>query len=156
MSSSFYPARKIIRNVWIGSQGDAQDEEFMHKNDIRLVVNCSKDIPFYFEHIPGIRVSLDDDPAQNDTMTKNLPFIVGVIDAFSKQRGVGVLVHCYAGMQRSATCVAALLIKVHGWDPDRTMSWIKTKKPETFHPVPTFKKAMWGFYANETPKKTLD
>jgi protein-tyrosine phosphatase len=145
-STSYYPARKIVRNVWIGSKGDAQDALFMHKNNIRLVVNCSKDIPFYFQDIPGIRVSLDDDPAQNDTMAKNLPFAVGVVDAFSRQHGVGVLVHCYAGMQRSATCVAALLMKLRGWDPDHTMSWIKKKKPETFSPIPTFKQAMWSFY----------
>jgi protein-tyrosine phosphatase len=147
LDMGYYPARKICKNVWIGSQGDACSDSFMRENNVRLIVNCTRDIPFYFEDIPAHRVSVDDDVTYNHAMLKELPFVVTLLESHSKQRGISVLVHCYAGMQRSATCVAAWIMKTHGWTPARTIAWLQAKKPETFRPFPTFEKALWEYYS---------
>ena len=56
--------------------------------------------------------------------------------------GQGVLVHCRAGMQRSAAVVAAYVMWKRGWTANKALEFINRKKNETFWPVPTFEAAL--------------
>jgi protein-tyrosine phosphatase len=40
-----------------------------------------------------------------------------------------VYVHCLAGVNRSATVVTAYLMLEHGWDRDRALAHVKSKRP---------------------------
>jgi protein-tyrosine phosphatase len=64
-----------------------------------------------------------------------------------KPEGEGVLVHCHAGMQRSAGSVALYLIAVKGLTADDAMAFIKKMRPITFTPRANFEKAIRGFEA---------
>jgi protein-tyrosine phosphatase len=46
--------------------------------------------------------------------------------------GKGVLVHCFAGVSRSASVVAAFLMAREGLTAAQAMARIRTTKPETF------------------------
>jgi dual specificity MAP kinase phosphatase len=138
----YYPAKMIRPGLWIGSEGDSQDPAFMAKNNIGLVVNASKTIPFLDQtNVEKYRVPVDDTPRDNAVMYSHFPVAVVTIDSVLR-RGKGVLVHCRAGMQRSATVVAAYLMYKYGLSAKDAMAAIKGTKTETFWPVPTFKVAL--------------
>jgi protein-tyrosine phosphatase len=134
----FFPAKEIRPGLWIGSEGDSRNPDFMAKHNIAFVVNCSNNIPFTV--IPGVeyyRIPVDDAPSNSDVILSHWPIVVRAIDSVL-QRGKGVLVHCRAGMQRSAGTVAAYLMYKYGLSAKNAMAAIKQRKSETFWPTPTF------------------
>lgn len=134
----FFPAKEIRPGLFIGSEGDSQNPAFIKAHDIALVVNCSKTIPFLT--MPGLeyyRIPIDDATSNTNVLLDHLPIVVRVIDTVL-QRGKNVLVHCRAGMQRSAATVAAYLMYKYNLSAANAMSAIKSRKSETFWPTPTF------------------
>jgi protein-tyrosine phosphatase len=140
MSGRFYPARQIVPNLWIGSAADAVDVAAARRRNFRLVVNCSRDIPPGLD-IPVYRIPIDDWAGESRALLKHLPRILPVVDAVL-EAGHGVLVHCFAGMQRSAAVVTAYLMWKHGYTAAEAMAGVQRIKPETFTPEPTFVKAL--------------
>lgn len=137
----FYPAKEIIPGLWIGSAGDAADAQFMNTAKIGFIVNCSKDLPFSFPEIPGIRVAVHDHPVENFEMLRRLPGVVRAIDK-KMRANVPVLVHCYAGISRSATVVAAYLMCRYGLSKKDAIALVKSMKSETFQPRVNFERAL--------------
>lgn len=138
----YFPAKMIVKNLWIGSEGDSQDPQFMAENDIAFVVNCSRNIEFL--NVPGIeyyRIPIDDANDENEVLLSHLPIVVRAIDSVLA-RGKGVLVHCRAGMSRSASTVAAYLMYKYNVSAKNAISAIKNRKKETFWPVPVFANAL--------------
>lgn len=141
----YYPAQEIQPGLWIGSKQDSQNPEFMRKHNIGLVVNATRSIPFI--NVPGVeqyRIPVDDATNENDTMLSHWPVVVRAIDTVL-QRGKSVLVHCHAGIQRSASTVAAYLMYKYKMSADNAIAAIKSRKPETFWPVPTFSTALKNY-----------
>ena len=142
--AAFYPAKQIVRNLWIGSEGDSSSDAFFKKRNIRLVVNATANIPFAtaaWPEVQTVRVPVDDDPNENETMLRHLPVVVLVIDDVL-DHGHGVLVHCRAGMQRSAAVVAGYLMWKRGMTADQALEFINKRKHETFWPRATFESAL--------------
>lgn len=142
-SGAFFPAKEIIPGLWIGSEGDSRDRSFFKKHDIGLVVNATANIPIkdMGPDVKAYRIPVDDSPDENETMLKHLPIVVMAIDDVL-EHGNGVLVHCRAGMQRSAAVVAAYLMWKRGMTANDAFDYINKKKHETFWPVPTFEPAL--------------
>lgn len=145
----FFPAKEICPKVWVGSRVDAHDPDFLRSKNIRHIINCTKDVSFKFPKLNGFRIPVDDDPVENGTMFRNLSVAVDAIESAISFGNEAVLVHCAAGMQRSATVVAALLMRRHHWTPPRAMAYMQSIKSEVFKPYPTFAKALSEFYERE-------
>jgi protein-tyrosine phosphatase len=64
--------------------------------------------------------------------------------------GQPILVHCAAGMQRSAACCAMFLIAAMKMKPDEAIAFIREKRPIAFRPGVNFKDAIEGFYKSYT------
>lgn len=132
--TNFYQARRVAPNVWVGSRADAADPTFMRRNDIRLIVNCTRDVPMFFERtIKSYRVPVDDSPDDADAMARYLPIAALMIDD-AVRYGHNVLVHCYAGMNRSATVAAAYLMFSRDMSAAQAVAAIRRVKPECFQP----------------------
>jgi protein-tyrosine phosphatase len=130
---------KIMNRIYLGNIHAAKDKEFMKKHKIKAVLNCSKekDIPnFYCESsIEYMRVPVDDSLKQTDfdKMYKLLPSAVEYIAKHADILKQNILIHCWAGKQRSVICVAAYLVAKHGLTPDEACKYILKKRPEAFH-----------------------
>lgn len=143
MNNRYYPAKEILPGLWIGSEADAKNPNF---TEDAFVVNCTTDVPLPKNAAGRYHIKIWDHPSQHEELLKNLPIVVRAIDEYLA-RGKKVLVHCRAGMQRSAATVAAYIMYKRGYTWDEAKKFIQAKKPETFTPVPTFDKTMKVYYA---------
>ena len=106
-------ATEIIPGVFVGNQFTAADKAFFINNNIRRVVNCTPDLPFYFESagVQYYRIPLNDlsDDVNNGIMKNHLLPVIHFIYGGRPSRESGVLIHCHAGVSRSCTVAVALL-----------------------------------------------
>jgi hypothetical protein len=115
-------ADEIIPGLWLANYKPGLDIDFLKKNNIDVIINCTPDIPFYNEifdekdisqlkKMETFRISVYDSLLEKDILLMEqyfkyvLPFMVKkYIDEKKK-----ILIHCRAGAQRSAIVVAAFL-----------------------------------------------
>jgi len=119
---------EIIPHLYLASFQDAK--EHATGSDM-FVINCSKDLPMIETSGGWTRLYVDDSPRDMYLMTANLPIMVRYIDDQMKA-GKNVLVHCFAGQQRSATVIAAYLVEKRGFSIEQAIDFIKSKKQDAF------------------------
>lgn len=129
---------KIIPKLYLGNYQAAKDPIFFKENKIRAVLNCTKDIPNHFsckKDIEYMRIPVDDSLRENDInkMHDFFPVIVNFIHKHVVLQGNNILVHCYAGRQRSAIAVAAFLVGHQKMSPADACKYIMDKRKEAFH-----------------------
>ena len=130
---------EIVNKLYLGSAS-----ALIHKGMFALIVNCTKSLT----GAPGsIRVPIDDDESECGNLIKLLRetnVLERINVALSK--GQTVLVHCYAGVQRSCAVVACYLIRYHQMTPESAIAFIKSKREVAFDDAPTFLAAIETFY----------
>ena len=130
-----YPyAQNIYQNIWVGDNISCHDRDFLLKNNIQIIVNCTPDIPHHFEplllkplpnhneyFIQYFRLPvLDNVKDEEQQKFINLaPEILNKLD-FNKN----ILIHCSAGQQRSCAFALLLLTKKYGLSPDDAINLI--------------------------------
>ena len=129
-------ADEIIPRLFLGSQEAASNKEFIKKYGITAVINATPTLPNYFQKngVNYVRVPVDDSLKSCDInkMTAYLPFIVDVLKELHHNQKKKVLVHCHAGMQRSAIIIAAYLVKYYKKTPMEAIRYIISKRPVAF------------------------
>lgn len=140
---SFY---KNNATLWLGDIESSQDYKFLKNNNIKLVINCcaGERPPFALYNSLGINVYhlpiYDyDSESNNKILHMNINHVLQLIhNALSYGRNV--LVHCHAGIQRSATVVACYLMRYVF--PEQSLTYIiqymRSKRPVVFNTYPTF------------------
>jgi hypothetical protein len=144
------PADEVIPGLWLGNRHAAADAKFAADKKIRAVFNCSKDIPF-LEGIPRqYRVPVDDSRQEPDIgnlekWSFEIVYKISHEMRRAREEGSAVLVHCAAGMQRSAASVAMYLIATQNMTADEAMRFIRSKREIAFIPEANFEKSIRGF-----------
>lgn len=133
-------ASQIIPGLWLGSEEDAINVQALRENRITVrisVINKSMDpVEGIHQHTYSM-----EDRVGDDSLSRHLPNAMRVI-AYSLSAGTNVLVHCHAGVSRSASMVIAFLMLVYPprtfscyGEPelsDRVMSAVKTKRDKIY------------------------
>ncbi len=137
----------IIPRLWIGNAKAAADREFLRKENITVVFNCTKTLPFDDSVPYRYRIAVDDnlEPTEIQFMIDSAEDI-----AYNMLReyklGRGILVHCHAGMQRSCAATAIFLMLLRQSKPYATMEYIKSKRPIAFFRGANFGPAIYAFH----------
>ena len=146
MATSDANAHEILPGLWLGNRSAALDQAWLEQKQIGAVFNCTKDIPFAPGNRKLYRVPVDDN-LQDDEI-RNLELwsweIVHKI-AREVQGGNKVLVHCAAGMQRSAASVAMFLVSQFRCPTDEAIAYVKQRRPVAFWGGANFYKSIKGF-----------
>lgn len=124
---------EIIPGVFIGNARASQNPLVIQQNKINMVINCTKDIPF-LEWIPyKVRLAINDDrnPKEIQAFQQDIDKVVDYI-YHHISNGNAVLVHCRAGIQRSASVVAAFLMKYCHMDIQKSIEFIQSKRRQAF------------------------
>jgi protein-tyrosine phosphatase len=139
-------AVQIIPGLYIGSVVDGTSDAFLRDHDISMVINCTKQKNHQDQTRGYYQVPVDDDLSAHEVqkMYEAFPDVVGVIDDCMKNQN-NVLVHCWAGRQRSASVVCAYLMWRYGTPLDTSIRRLRRRKPDVFTPSVNFRDAlqMW-------------
>lgn len=127
---------EIIPNLYIGNMYSAKDINFFKTHGIGAVVNATPDVPHYFanDHIEYMRINVNDSLKDQDftIMSKYLPHAVSFVHKNLHLDNKPVLVHCHAGVQRSASIVAAYLMLMKNVNLETSIKYIIHKRPVAF------------------------
>jgi protein-tyrosine phosphatase len=145
-------AHEIVPGLWIGNRESSMDRDFLSKEKIISVFNCTKTLPFEPTIKRQFRVPLDDNLQAEEIRNMELwameiAYKITTELSAARAKGEAVLVHCHAGMQRSAGSVAIYLIATQGLTTDQAVALIKEKRPIAFKPAINFERAIRGFEA---------
>ena len=123
---------QIIEHLYLGNCADARMKPNCHH------VNCTVDLKRYNnDNFDFYRVSANDNGCDGSAFIKVLPGAVQFLfDKLSHKEDV--LVHCFAGQQRSCAVIAAFLMTHYeefirsGSNIDDVVQFIRTKKRDAF------------------------
>lgn len=140
-------ADEIIPGLWLGNIRAASDEVFLRTKGIETVFNCTKDLPFHPSIQNRYRVPVDDNLQEEEIRNLELwsyEVIYLLVREFKK--GKPILVHCAAGMQRSAAVVAMFLIATRNMNWNQAYKYIRQRRAIAFFPAANFERSIQGFY----------
>jgi hypothetical protein len=128
---------EILDGLYLASFNDVERRGREARN--YFIVNCSRDLPMRSAN--GVRLAINDAPDENARM---LRFFPGVTRLIRERLNAGdeVIVHCWAGQQRSAAVVAAYLIRYGHMSKEEAMNYIKRCKADAFSWGATFDPAL--------------
>jgi protein-tyrosine phosphatase len=142
-------ANEIRPRLWLGNWNSARDIEFHQNNQINVIYNCTKNLEF--ADSPTVkrryRIPIDDnlEEVEINNLSKWAPeAVLHLIQEYRK--GSVILVHCAAGMQRSAATVAMFLIATENMTPEQAVTEVKARRPIAFFPHANFRKSIIAFH----------
>lgn len=123
-----YKPNLVIENLFLGNAYNARNFYELKKNNIGLIINCSKDIPNYFEdEMDYIRVYVED--KLNQCIYKYLDTTITQMHEYlTVNPNKNILVHCFMGSSRSATVIIAYLIKYRKYTRRDALLFLKQKR----------------------------
>jgi protein-tyrosine phosphatase len=131
----------ILPKLYLGNIHSAQDISFLKSNKIDSILNCTKDEKFhsYFKDKSKLRISVNDSRSKNNLLKFRKEIQKGV-EFIDKEISLNktVYVHCYWGLMRSSTVIAAYLIKKHNMKKDSAILFVKSKRPMALLPFYNF------------------
>lgn len=140
-------ADEILPNLWLGNAKASMDQDFIVQNNIQVVFNCTKNLPFSPIIPVKYRVPVDDNLEENEIRNMELwssEIAYKIIKEYIN--GKTILVHCAAGMQRSAASIAFMLIAYKMMNETDAMKYIKERRNIAFYPRANFGRSIEYFY----------
>jgi hypothetical protein len=156
-------ADEIIDRLWLGNYNSSQDINFLRKNNITVIINCTKDLPILpLSGVYKYRLPVHDNLEHSEiaTMTELLANILPKIDRYYRS-GRSILIHCAAGMQRSAITVLCYLYQHHPNGPggpvhatkrrraQQCLQLMRERRPIVFRPYMNFALCFYRLYGQE-------
>ncbi|XP_005990982.1 dual specificity protein phosphatase 8 isoform X2 [Latimeria chalumnae] len=128
LSTSNVALTRILPHLYLGSQNDVLNKEVMSQNGITHVLNVSNSCPkpAYIAESHFLRIPVNDSYCE-----KILPWISGSMEFIDKVKMLNgrVLVHCLAGISRSAAVAIAYIMKTLGLSLDDAYRFVKERRP---------------------------
>ncbi|XP_057557730.1 dual specificity protein phosphatase 16 [Hippopotamus amphibius kiboko] len=119
---------RILPSLYLGCQRDVLNKELMQQNGIGYVLNASNTCPKpdFIPESHFLRV-----PVNDSFCEKILPWLDTSVDFIEKAKASNgcVLVHCLAGISRSATIAIAYIMKRMDMSLDEAYRFVKEKRP---------------------------
>ena len=133
----------IIPRIYLGDHRAASNKKWLKDNNISVVFNCTKHLPFDASIKHRYRVPVDDSLMEEDLKKMGIWSFEVVYKLWKQyQSGANILIHCHAGRQRSAAVVAMFLMFLTKKSLHEVINFIRSKRPVAFYPMPNFYKSM--------------
>jgi protein-tyrosine phosphatase len=137
---------RILPNLYLAAEPGASDLDILNTANVRACVNCSKDLPCYFETDETFKyftVPVNDTPSKedNDEMLAYLEPATAFIQEHLTANNP-VVVYCKRAVQASPSVIAAYIVKYLGKSLRRTVSSLQLRRPRAFFPRAYFREAL--------------
>jgi protein-tyrosine phosphatase len=119
---------KILDYLFLGNIDDSTNYEFLHDNNIKTIINLTTfQNKIIYQDIKYYNLMMLDSPDQP------LIFIINCVNnIIDKNKKYGnILIHCYVGKSRSASCVIGYLLHLHNYkyNVNLTLKHIQSIRP---------------------------
>lgn len=139
-------ANEILPGLWLGNKASSEDVVWQTSNHIGVVFNCTKTLQFYNRSTTQYRLPVDDNLEAQEIRNMGRWAAEATYKVVHEYKsGKNILIHCYAGMQRSAALMAMVLIALTGQTSKQAIAYIREKRPVAFFPFINFKKSILSF-----------
>ena len=151
------PYDEIVPNLHLGGIKSLDNYNYKYRKNtlyFHMIVNLIKQVHLSDDTIPqcDIYVTLPIHDS-SDECEKLLTLIneTNVLERMHDEiiKNNPVLVHCFAGMQRSCALVACYLIKYYNMKPNDAIDFIKQKRPIAFFGQVNFMDMILEFYKQQ-------
>ncbi|XP_029289471.1 dual specificity protein phosphatase 8 isoform X2 [Cottoperca gobio] len=119
---------RILPHLYLGSQKDVLNKDLMAQNGITYVLNASNTCPKpdFISESNFMRIPVNDNYCE-----KLLPWLDKTNEFIDKAKvsNCRVIVHCLAGISRSATIAIAYIMKTMGLSSDDAYRFVKDRRP---------------------------
>ncbi|XP_077567326.1 dual specificity protein phosphatase 8 isoform X2 [Stigmatopora nigra] len=119
---------RILPHLYLGSQKDVLNKDLMFQNGITFVLNASNTCPKpdFINESHFMRIPVNDNYCE-----KLLPWLDKTNEFIDKAKvsNCRVIVHCLAGISRSATIAIAYIMKTMGLSSDDAYRFVKDRRP---------------------------
>uniref|UniRef100_A0A4W5NKD4 Dual specificity protein phosphatase 8 n=1 Tax=Hucho hucho TaxID=62062 RepID=A0A4W5NKD4_9TELE len=119
---------RILPHLYLGSQKDVLNKDLMVQNGITYVLNASNTCPKpdFISESHFMRIPVNDNYCE-----KLLPWLEKTNEFIDKAKvsNCRVIVHCLAGISRSATIAIAYIMKTMGLSSDDAYRFVKDRRP---------------------------
>ncbi len=118
---------KILERLYLGSYVEAKNQVELKKKGITHIVTVGSELQvlypgsFKYLYIPAFDLA---DYELSPYFDQVAEFIHKAIE----EENSSILVHCFYGISRSATCVIAYLIKYHQMTSEKAFKFVKSKR----------------------------
>jgi len=142
---------KIAEYLYLGNIHSLDDADKFY-----FIVNCTNHIKITRKCKTGIddcmdtiRIPVDDHPTECERMLKYIES-TRVLEKIHecRMKSKPVLVHCHAGIQRSAAIIACYIIKYYKMTPKEAIHFIQTKRPIAFLQQANFMEVIQYVYSH--------
>jgi predicted protein tyrosine phosphatase len=139
-------AHVIIPGIWLGNRRAAVNDKWLAEKRITVVFNATKDLPFSTTIKKQYRIPVDDNLQAEEIRNMTL-WSHEILYHVMKEHNDGniILIHCAAGMQRSAVITAMFLIVKRGLSWNQAVQYIQDIRPIAFRPSINFKDSLIAF-----------
>lgn len=139
-------AHEIVPGMWLGNRRAAANDKWLQENNITVVFNATKDIPFAASAQKQYRIPVDDNLQPEEIRNMTLWSQEAVYKVLKeKNAGNNILIHCAAGMQRSAAIMGMYLIATRGMSWQQAITYIQGIRPIAFRPGANFRDSLIEF-----------
>jgi len=123
-----YKATKFFNRIFLGNAYNARNFYELEKQNVGLIINCSNDIPHYFQDLFEYRRV-----AVQDKLRENIsPYLNSLADDIhnylENNPNKNILIHCFMGSSRSATILIAYIIKYKGYSRRDALNFLRDKR----------------------------
>jgi len=137
-------ADKFDQRVWIGNIDAASDLQWLKSKKITHVVNCASHIDNFFANhgVHYIKLPLRDVPDISDDLLSTLePSYQYITKVLERSPENNVLIHCHAGISRSASISIYYLMRKYNMTFDQALSHLSSKR-SIVRPNPWYEKQL--------------
>jgi len=116
--------------LFLGDRVTASDSDRLEALQITHILNATEDVSNFFEgtsHFCYMRCPIKDRSDAAGAIAGYFPQCVEFLNA-CRAGGGRVLVHCRAGVSRSATLVIGYLMQLNGWDLKTALHFVDTRR----------------------------
>ncbi|XP_078392014.1 dual specificity protein phosphatase 10-like [Cetorhinus maximus] len=119
----------IVPFLYLGNERDAQDLAKMRQLNVGYVINVTTHLPLYHAQVGNVRYKRL--PATDNSKQNLRQYFEEAFEFIEEahRSGKGVLIHCQAGVSRSATLVIAYLMKHTLMTMTDAYKYVKGKRP---------------------------
>jgi protein-tyrosine phosphatase len=120
---------EIFPGVWLGGArflSDQEWEDFAQREGVEFVVTAAKEQKGVCSKARRLRVDVDDHPDEN--LSRFFPGVCAQLEG-ARAKNQGILIHCAAGVSRSATLLIAWLMWRDKMSLRQALAWVQSKRP---------------------------